>query len=390
MFFFTMGFNLILPEMNALLTDLGGASLKGLVIGLFTLSAGISRPFSGKLADYIGRKKVMAFGAIVSALICLFYPVGNTVIFLLILRFLHGFSAGFFPTGATALVTDVLPEKKRGAGMGIWGTFISLGIGVGNGLSSPIVTLINRDALFFFAAGISILAFYLMTRTSETLANPQRFNRKQLIIKPNEIIEPSVIPVAIVMFLSAICSGIIFVLSPDIAGYLGLTNKGWFFVFYVLSTISVRLFIGRLSDKIGRRETLLIGMVVLTISMYLIGIADTVFTFTLSSVLFGLATGISSPTIFAWTADLSPYDRRGIGAGTMFIALEFGILAGSSITTLIYTNTVASVWQVFSVGSIMAFGCVIYLSWHLWKRKPLILESSITYQRKKVRILIED
>ena len=97
---------------------------------------------------------------------------------------------------------------------------------------------------------------------------------------------------------------------------------------YVISTIIIRLFTGKLSDTIGRRKTLLIVTSILVLSMYLIGSSTTITEYTIAALVFGLATGISSPTLFAWTADLSPSHRRGVGSGTMFIALEFGIMAG--------------------------------------------------------------
>ena len=368
MFFFIASFNLILPEMNTFISALGGASEKGFIIALFTISAGISRPFSGKLADYIGRKAVMSIGIAVACCICLLYPLCYSVWFLLILRFFHGFSAGFFPTGATALITDVLPAKVRGTGMGLWGTFISLGIGVGQGLSTWITESFGQNGLFFTAAALTLLSYTLLIVIRETLPNPQRFKFNMLQIKRDEIIEKAVIPVAIVMFLSAVCSGIIFVLSSDIAGFLHIENKGSFFVYYVISTIGVRLVTGKISDHIGRRETLLIGIILLAISMLLIGFATTPWWFTFSSIIFGIATGTSSPTIFAWTADLSPDHRRGIGAGTMFIALEFGILFGSLMTNFMYTNKQESVRNVFIFGSVMALLTAIYLVWHIAKR----------------------
>ena len=69
MFFFMTSFNLILPELNDFISSLGGADKKGLVITLFTISAAISRPFSGKLTDTIGRKKVIYLGIIFSIII---------------------------------------------------------------------------------------------------------------------------------------------------------------------------------------------------------------------------------------------------------------------------------------------------------------------------------
>jgi hypothetical protein len=47
-FLFFFSFNLIVPELNGYITKMGGAHLKGLIIGLFALAAMISRPLSGE------------------------------------------------------------------------------------------------------------------------------------------------------------------------------------------------------------------------------------------------------------------------------------------------------------------------------------------------------
>jgi MFS family permease len=369
MFLFTTSFNLILPELNDFLTQLGGAGSKGLIILVFTISAAISRPFSGKLSDIIGRKAVMNTGIFICIVVCLLYPLSTTVWFFLLLRFFHGFCAGFMPTGATALVTDILPADKRGMGMGIWGTFISLGMGVGFSLGSVITGWLGLNALFMIASLFAVVSSILMFKVEETLVHTQKFKARHLRIRWTDIFEPRVLPAAIVMFLSCTCSGIILVLSAEISGFLHLGNKGWFFLFYVMSTIVVRLLAGKLSDRIGRRETLLIGMVLVIVSMLLIGYATNIWSYTISSVIFGLATGITSPTIFAWTADLSDPERRGVGSGTMFIALELGVMLGSFSTTLLYDNTFASIPRAFLAGTILSAVACIYLVYHLKYRK---------------------
>jgi MFS family permease len=365
MFFFMMSFNLILPELNHFITLLKGEDYKGWIITFFTISAAISRPFSGKLADTIGRKKVMNIGIVVCFVISLLYPLSTSIWFFLLLRFLHGFSAGFLPTGATALVIDILPANQRGQAMGIWGTFISLGIGVGQLMGSWIYLNFGMDNLFISAATTSLLAGILLQFVKETLKNKQVFKPALLRITLRDVFEPSVLPAATVMFLTSISSGIIFVLTPDMSAYIGLNNKGYFFGIYVVTTILIRLFTSSLSDKIGRRKTLLIGISLLITSMFLIGFSRTFYSYTIAAAVFGLATGINSPTLFAWTADLSHADRRGIGSGTMFIALELGIMAGSLSTLFTYRNTLDSIPLGFSTGIIIGFLALVYLVWHL-------------------------
>lgn len=374
MFFFMTGFNLIMPELNNFITNLGGEQHKGLIILLFSVSAGISRPFSGKIADIVGRKWVMYAGIICSFVVCLTYSFVDSIILFLLLRFIHGFSAGFAPTGATALLTDVIPDKARGTAMGIWGTFISLGIGVGQSLGSWIYQLHGFDALFMSAAFITCISFVMVSIAKESLQVQEKISIQHLKITWKDVFEPNVLPAAFVMFLTAICSGIIFVVTPDISGMLHIENKGFFFGFYVISTIIIRLLTSSVSDRIGRPQTLIIGVSILITSMVLIALVDSKISYIVAAIVFGFATGISSPTLFAWTADLSHKDRRGVGSGTMFLALEFGIITGSVITLLVYDNRPSGVYRAFIIGAcsaLIALTFLIYLTVKQYRNRSL-------------------
>jgi MFS family permease len=365
MFLFMTSFNIIIPELNHFITKLDGEDYKGLIIGLFTITAAISRPFSGKMADFAGRKSTMYVGTIVCILVTFLYPFSGTVFFFLLLRFMHGFSTGFLPTGATAMITDLLPKAKRGQGMGVFGTAISLGIGVGQFLGTPIAQYTSLNGLFITSGIIAICSMLIISTVKETHPAPKKLNFSILLVRRDELYEKNVIPAAMVMFLTASCTGLIFVVTPDMSGYLGINNKGWYFVYYVVSTIIVRLVAGSLSDRIGRRETLLIGISFLIASMLLTAYSTSELSYTVASFIFGIATGISSPTLFAWTADLSPSNRRGIGSGTLFIALELGILFGSISTLLLYDSTQETIISVFVYGASVAGIALLYVLWHL-------------------------
>ena len=135
---FFASFNMIIPELPSYLTALGGAEYKGLIISLFTLTAMVSRPFSGKLADKIGRVPVIFFGALVCFICSLIYPVLSSVSGFMLLRLAHGFSTGFSPTGVSAYLSDVIPIQKRGEAMGLMGTAGSLGMAGGPAIGGVI------------------------------------------------------------------------------------------------------------------------------------------------------------------------------------------------------------------------------------------------------------
>lgn len=368
---------MVIPELNDYLSGLHkrGEDFKGLIIFLFSLSAAISRPFSGKLSDNIGRKKVMLLGAIVGVIVCLSYPISELIsdsgatlfgiCVFLAFRFLHGLSAGFLPTGATALVTDILHPSQRSVGMGIWGTFISAGFGAGQILADPLTDAFGINTLFFVSAFFALIAFGCLLYIEETLPNPLRYQPAFIKVKWNDVFEPPVMPAATVMFLTTISTGIVFVIAQEISKSLDV-NKGLFFGFYVFSTIAVRLFASKLSDVIGRRKALLIGVFFMGLSMVLISLSAGNFTlFVISAIVFGLSTGVNSPTIMAWTADLSADSRRGIGAGTLFIALEIGIMVGSFSTMFTYDNSMSSIPRTVLFGAFFCLVAIAYLLWHL-------------------------
>src|SRR5690554_888593 len=151
--------------------------------------------------------------------------------------------------------------------MGVFGTGIALGLGVGQALGTPIANAFTLNGLFIISSLTALLSLLLIKSVKETLPNPKPFTLSIFRIKADDILEKNVLPAAMVMFLTTVCTGLVLVLTPDMSVYLDIENKGWYYVFYVVSTISIRLFAGQLSDKIGRRQTLIIGITFLIIAM---------------------------------------------------------------------------------------------------------------------------
>ena len=381
MFLFMSSFSLLIPEMNDYISSLGGADNKWMIMGLWTLAAGISRPFSGKIADNISRKSVMYFGVILSIIISFIYPYFTWVSAFLTLRLIHGFSTGFQPTGASALVADVIPMGKRGEAMGIFGVTFTLGFSGGQVLSSSIKGIFGIEGLFYACGIMGIISLCLLFFVKEDRSIVRKYaedngNQRlvdKLVPKWNEFFGPEVIQPSVVMFLTAALSGMYFLMIPDLSSYLGYENKGYFWFWYMMLTIVTRIIAGKLTDRYGARNNLYLCCLILATSAYLTGTATTNFQFQLSAVLYGIGSGISSPSIFAWTADLSNPSYKGRGMGTMFVALEFGMLTGVFLGQKVYNNNVENFDLAFGTGALLCLLAFLFvLATSFIKKKSVI------------------
>jgi MFS family permease len=351
-FLFSSSFNMLIPELPAYLSSLGGSGYKGYIIGLFTLTAGLSRPFSGRLTDTIGRVPVMAIGSLVCVVCSLLYPLLSTVAGFLLLRLFHGFSTGFKPTATATYIADVIPANRWGEAMGIHGLCFSTGLAIGPALGGWITSHYPIDWLFYCSSLFALLSIVILMNLKETHPEKQRFHFKHLQLKRVDIFEPLVIPAALVTFLGYISYGAILTLIPDWSDHLGISNKGTFYVVFTVSSLLVRLLSGKLSDRKGRVYVLRIALLLIIVSVFLLGLADSVATLFAGAFLYGMGTGLFSPAISAWTADLSHAEHRGRGMATMYIALEAGIGLGAMVAGWLFQDQLDRVPIIF-------YGCAV-------------------------------
>jgi MFS family permease len=341
-FLFFLSFNLLLPELPDHLSRLGGAEYKGFIIALFTLTAAISRPFSGKLSDTVGRIPIMIFGSLVCFICGFAYPWALTVSSFLLLRLLHGFSTGFKPTATAAFVADIVPVAKRGEAMGLLGVTGSLGMAAGPAFGSWVAQHFSLNVMFYCSSVAALLSLLVQGTLTETLPRPQRqrFSLSLLKLQWDEIIEPRVLSPAFVTLLCLLPYGAVLTVIPDQSRLLGLTGstKGLFYICYTVASLAVRLVAGKASDTHGRVPVLRWSASILAVGLAILVWSPSVSVFLVGAVVFGIGTGLNSPTLYAWTIDLSLPERRGRGVATMYIFLEVGIGIGALLAGWIFDN----------------------------------------------------
>ena len=355
---------MIIPELPDHLTALGGADYKGYIIALFTLTAGISRPFSGKLTDTIGRVPIMVFGSLVCVVCSALYPFVLTVAGFLMLRLFHGFSTGFKPTATAAYVADVVSDNRRGEAMSALGISSALGMSSAPILGSAITEGVGFGAMCAVSSVFALLSVaILIGKMNETLAVKQKFSLKLLKINRFEIFEPKALPPFIVQLLVSVSSGVCLTLVPDLSKSVGISNKGLFFGISTAAALVFRIAFGRASDRYGRIIVLQWAAVSIIVSMLLIGFGTALsYTgFVVAAVIYGFGWGMNSPTLQAWTVDLVDAEHRGRGLATMFIALEAGIGLGAWLGQMLYRNDLSRIGLPFYGSAVLGGVALVYL-----------------------------
>lgn len=353
---------MLIPELPAYLTSLGGPEYKGLIISLFTVTAMLSRPFSGKMADKMGRIPVMIVGTSVCFFSSLMYPAVSTVFGFLLLRLVHGFSTGFTPTGLTTYLADIIPANKRGEAMGILGTAGTVGMAAGPVIGGAVANNFGLNAMFYTSSGFAISSILILAGIKETLPQTQGFTSAIFKIHKRDLLEPRVLVTCIVMLLTAYSYGAVYTVMPDFGEFVGIRNKGLLFMFLTVASLSVRLIAGKASDYYGRRKILIVSSVLASVSMALLAFGATPRDLMIAVSLYGLAQGMTSPTLMAWATDLSDENFKGRGISSLYIFMEMGIGIGAFASGLIYANDAANFKITFltcSVLCVIAFGYLI-------------------------------
>ena len=115
----------------------GNLSQAGLAMTLFMLSAIAIRPFSGLIIEKFGVKKTLYVSEIMFCLCSVAYIFVDSLVFLLVLRFLHGIWFSIVTTVTVPIANNFIPDSRKGEGMGYFLMSVNLGI-----LLGPLIGLV--------------------------------------------------------------------------------------------------------------------------------------------------------------------------------------------------------------------------------------------------------
>ena len=357
-FFVFLGFQMTLPTLPLFLKELGGNDrLVGVIVGVFTFSALLLRPYAGHALESKGRGFVYMVGLAVFVISIASFSFISSILLLFLLRILQGMGWGFSTTAGGTIATDIIPPKRRGEGLGYFGLSGNLALALGPTLGLTLVGIISFAQLFMICAGFGLIALLFASRIrykkveqSEATASPVRF----------DIFERTAIQPAILLFFITATFGGIATFLPIFAIERGIAGIELYFLLYAAFLMISRTFAGRIYDKRGHLYVFMPGALMIFIAMLMLAwLPNTAVLLTAAS-LYGLGFGSVQPALQAWSVENAPANRRGMANATFFSFFDLGIGLGAILFgQMAYLFGYASIYAA-SAGSVL-MAMIIYI-----------------------------
>jgi len=349
-------------HLSGYLADLGASKdTIGFIFGVAALAAIAMRPYLGKTMDSWGRRPVIIIGGVVNLIFVLLYLTVSAIgPWIYIVRIGHGVAEAALFSALFTYGADVVPEERRTEGIALFGVSALLPIAIAGVLGDVVLSLGGFEELFRTAAFFALLTLLF------SLPLPERMPKTDVDHQPrgfvSVMLNRTLLPLWwMIGWFSFVLTGY-FVFIRNYVDDTGIGSVGMFFGVYATTAILVRIFFGKLPDRIGRKRVLfpmilalVVGFVVLATATSWIGVA-------VAGVLCGAGHGFAFPIFTAMVVDRAPTPDRG-SAIAMFTSLfDVGLLVGGPILGAIIEMADYSAMFLFS-GAALFVAAIVFWRW---------------------------
>jgi len=357
-FFIFCAFQILLPVIPKFAASLGAdRSLIGLISGVFTITAVSLRPFIGRECDSRGRKSIYLTGLLVFLAAIFGYLWVPSLLFLALLRVIHGAGWAGVSTAAGTIVSDIIPPQRRGEGMGYYGLFSTLSMAIAPAVALTLLPQYGFSPIYLISLVLAALAMLagknlVLPATPDCTGGPRP-----------ALFERRALKAALVLFFMTLTYGGIVTFLPLYAEELGITNVGPFFTVYALALMAARPLSGKYYDLKGPKLIVLFGLLCISAATFLLSSSSSLGEFFTAGILYGVGFGSVHPTMMALAIhDIEP-QRRGAVNGMIGSAFDLGIGLGSVLLGLISAKLGFSAMYLYSSFTPL-IGIVLFFLWH--------------------------
>lgn len=347
------GFYFLIPTLPVYIVDVldAGPGKVGYILAAYTLSAMIIRPLTGYSLDAFGRKGIYLLSFFAFSVMLGFYTIAYSFIWLIALRFMHGFTWGAATTSSSTIVVDIVPSPRRGEGIGIYGLSFTLAMAIGPVIALAIMGEGNYQLMFLSSMLIALTGFLIVLLVKfPVYKKPEGSSRISL----SKVIEPRALPMALIQLIFGLTYGGLMSFITLYAKEYNVGQAGIFFSVFAVGIAVTRLVSGRIFDRKGPSLLMLTGLLAGAAGFLLLGTMTVFPGFILAAILVGVCMGIVMPTLQAMANNVVEPQRRGAANATFITAFDIGIGGGSMLLGLLAEFTSLRSMYLASAGIMIA------------------------------------
>ena len=291
-FAFSSAFCILIPTIPIYLSRFGAKEGEiGFLVGIFSVSSLILRPFVGRALLTTPERNFMIAGALICVFSNLAYLFAPPFWPLLIVRAFHGIGLALFSTASFTLLANITPETNRGRLVSYFYLSFNLAFALGPYFGMVFINRFNFTVLFLVGTGLSLGSLYMTTKLSKRKLIPsENLSRKFQPFFSREALPPSIIA----FMLNIIC-GSLSAFFPLYALRHGVANPGIFFIFLAGTLFLGRIFGGRILDIYSREKVIMPCFILIVVSIAILVFSTTLVMFILVAVILGMGWALLYP-----------------------------------------------------------------------------------------------
>ncbi|MCZ2278207.1 MAG: MFS transporter [Bacteroidia bacterium] len=326
-FLIACSFYLLMPTIPIYLSEqlLVPESKIGIVLSSYVLALLLIRPFSGYLVDVYPRKPLFLLG--VSLFVAMFfgYYFAVTILFFVVLRFIHGLFWGVSTVSANTVAIDIIPPSRRAEGIGFFGVNMNIAMAIAPYIAVNIYESYGFPVLITSAIAMGVLAVFAVNlidipkRKKAARKPPVSFDRFILI---------KAIPIFINQLFLSFGWGTLIAFAVLYGKRIGIHNPGIFFLFIAAGIILSRINSGKFVDRGYLHWVMTVAIIAITIGYLCFASFQNVYSYGLSAFILGLGFGTLFPALQTIYNNMAPASKRGTANSTYLTGFDLGIGMG--------------------------------------------------------------
>ncbi|MBW8172257.1 MFS transporter [Ornithinimicrobium sp. Arc0846-15] len=340
-FVIAIGFGLVSPVLPAYARSFDvGVAAASVVVSAFAFFRLVFAPAGGALVSKLGERPIYLAGLVIVSASSLATAFAQSYWQLLVFRGLGGIGSTMFTVSAMALLVRLAPPHMRGRVSSAYASAFLIGGMVGPVVGGVLGSLGLRVPFVAYSVALIIAAASVASRLRGSTLRPGVSSHQ---VPPLKLSQAWRVPAYRAVLFSAFANGwsnfgVRVAILPQFAYvvYEATWAAGVALAVAAAGTALTLQASGKMTDSVGRRPLILVGLVITGLSLGLIGFSTELWQLLALSIISGVGAGLVNPAQQATVADVVGSHRSGGSTlATFQMAQDGGAILGPILIGLI-------------------------------------------------------